>query len=134
MLPQVKPDDKKRIHQLKQVIGLMQENVATQEKMVRDIKDIPVALPLTDTKKDADHLDLIENKLIRMMISQPPQPVLSHLVQPLIPTEAVRPQHLMKTRMNAELSEGLRNITELERQNQQKRWEGELTKVYTGAK
>ena len=123
LLPLVNPDDRKRIEQIKEVIGLMQDNISTQEKVVRNLKDIPVALPVTDSHAETQHLDIIENKLIRMMISQPPQPIISHLVQPLIATEASRSQHLMKTKMNMEMAEGLRNITELERKNQEKKWE-----------
>jgi|JI6StandDraft_1071083.scaffolds.fasta_scaffold01931_11 plasmid rolling circle replication initiator protein Rep len=101
MLPQAKPDDRKRIKQMKEVIGLMQENVATQEKVVKNLKDIPVAIPVKDTRAESQHIDIIENKLIKMMINQPPQPIVSHLVQPLIATESARPQQLTKTRMHA---------------------------------
>jgi hypothetical protein len=75
-------------------------------------------------------IDSIENKLIKMMISQPPQPIISHLVHPLVFTENSKQPELMKSKMNMELMESMRNITELERLNQQKKWEGELAKVY----
>lgn len=52
--------------------------------MVRHLKDIPVAIPVKDGHIDSQHLDLLENKLVRMMVNQPPQPIISHLVQPLI--------------------------------------------------
>jgi hypothetical protein len=83
-----------------------------------------------NTRDDNNRIDNIENKLIKMMINQPPQPIISHLVQPLVVTEISKQAELMKSKMNMELMEGMRGITELERLNQQKKWESELAKVY----
>lgn len=121
----------KRIEQMKEVISLMQENVQIQERVASTVRDIPIALPVKDTRsKEAEQLDKLEHKLIRMMIEQPPQPVLAHLVQPLAPSQPSKEPELMKTMMNVEMLQGIRNISKLEFENQQKKWENELAKVY----